>query len=96
MPAALLLHTLLRRIRAKRSLDRAIDGGGKRKDDPRKAIVNKLTILSLAALLLMPLAALHAADSAQSAAKIELLRRLWVFNTTQSAQSTLTAPAPQA
>jgi len=33
MPAALLLHTLLRRIRAKRSLDRAIDGGGKRKED---------------------------------------------------------------
>ena len=33
MPAALLLHTLLRRIRAKRSLDRAIDGGGGRKKD---------------------------------------------------------------
>ena len=58
--------------------------------------MNKLTTLTLAVLLLMPLAALHAADSAQSAAKIELLRRLWMFNTTQSAQSTLTAPAPQA
>ena len=50
----------------------------------------------LTALLLASLAALNAADAPQAAAKIELLTPVSVFNTTQPAQSTLTAQNTEA
>jgi hypothetical protein len=56
----------------------------------------KYTLTLLTALLFAPLGALHAADSPQAAAKIELLTALSVFNTTQPAQSTLTGQITQA
>lgn len=64
---------------------------------PNKKIWPAVSLRSalVTALLLTPLAALHAADSPQPAARIELLTPLYVFNTTQPAQSTLTAQAPQ-
>jgi len=46
--------------------------------------------------LLIPPAALHAAESLQSAATIQLRTESWHFNAAQPAHSTLTAQAPQA
>jgi len=56
----------------------------------------KLILTLITALLLAPLDALHAADVEHPTARIELLNSLWRFNSTQPAQSTLTAQAPQA
>ena len=56
----------------------------------------KNTFAIILSLLLVPLGALHAADAVHSTARIELLNSLWLFNTSQPAQSTLTAMAPQA